>query len=286
MKYLRLLRVKHYIKNGLVFLPLFFAHKLTVIDLFLHTLLAFAIFSLLSSAVYIINDIKDAEKDRMHPTKCKRPIASGAVSVPTASVISAALLLGVAALIYFYGNGLMFWLVPAGYLVLNVAYSLGLKNVPIVDISILASGFLLRVLYGSVVTGIPISNWLYLTVIAIAFYLGLGKRRGEILHYTGENTRPVLKFYNQGFLDKNMLMCVALGIVFYSLWTVDKNTIERVGGDQLLWTVPLVIMIFFKYSMAVETKADGDPVEVILKDKLLMVLAAILGLALLGIVYF
>ncbi len=286
MKYLRLLRVKHYIKNGLVFLPLFFAHKLTVIDLLLHTLLAFAIFSLLSSAVYIINDIKDAEKDRLHPTKCKRPIASGAVGVPTAAVIAAVLLLGVAALIYFYGNSPMFWLVPAGYLVLNVAYSMGLKNVPIVDISILASGFLLRVLYGSVVTGIPISNWLYLTVIAIAFYLGLGKRRGEILHYTGENTRPVLKFYNKGFLDKNMLMCVALGIVFYSLWTVDANTIERVGGDQLLWTVPLVIMIFFKYSMAVESKADGDPVEVVLKDRLLMVLIAILGLALLGIVYF
>jgi 4-hydroxybenzoate polyprenyltransferase len=163
---------------------------------------------------------------------------------------------------------------------------MGLKNIPIVDIAILAFGFLLRVLYGSVETGIEISGWLYLTVIALAFYLGLGKRRGEILNYSKDNTRSVLKFYNQGFLDKSMLMCVTLGIVFYSLWTVDAQTIARVGGQQLVWTVPLVIMIFFKYSLTVEGKSDGDPVEVVLKDKLLLILIAILGLTLLGIVYF
>jgi 4-hydroxybenzoate polyprenyltransferase len=286
MKYIRLLRMKHYIKNGLVFLPLFFAVRLTAIDLLFRTLLAFLIFCLLSSAVYIINDIWDVEKDRLHPVKCKRPIASGAVSIKTASIICGVLLLCVVGLIYVSGGGLMFWLVPAAYLVLNVVYSMGLKNIPIVDIAILASGFLLRVLYGSVETGIEISGWLYLTVIALAFYLSLGKRRGEILNYLGDNTRSVLKFYNQGFLDKNMLMCVTLGIVFYSLWTVDAQTISRVGGQQLVWTVPLVIMIFFKYSLTVEGKSDGDPVEVVLKDKLLLILIAMLGLALLGIVYF
>ena len=287
MKYLRLLRVKHYIKNGLVFLPLFFAHQLTAVNLLLNTLLAFAIFSLLSSAVYIINDILDVENDRRHPMKRSRPIASGAVSIKSAAVICAILLLCVAALIYAFGDGLMFWLVPALYLALNVAYSMGLKNVPIVDIAILASGFLFRLLYGAVFTGIEISGWLYLTVIAMAFYLGLGKRRGEIMqHAAVDGTRPVLKFYNQGFLDKNMLVCVALGIVFYSLWTVDSLTIARVGGQELVWTVPLVIMIFFKYSMDVEGESDGDPVEVVLKDKLLMGLVAALAIALFLIVYF
>lgn len=287
MKYLRLLRVKHYIKNGLVFLPLFFAKRISAIDQLIQTLLAFAIFCLISSAVYIINDIRDAEKDRKHPLKCKRPIASGAISRRTAWVIFAFLLAGAIGMVYFTGDGLMFWLVPAAYLLINAAYSMGLKNVPIVDIAILAAGYLLRVLYGSVFANVDISGWMYLTVIAFAFYLGLGKRRGEMLGSSaGGDTRPVLKFYNPGFLDKNMMMCVTLGIVFYSLWTVDKGTIDHVGGEQVVWTVPLVIMIFFKYSMSVEGKSDGDPVEVVLRDKLLIALVALLGLALFAIVYF
>ncbi|MBN1776850.1 MAG: decaprenyl-phosphate phosphoribosyltransferase [Clostridiales bacterium] len=286
MKYLRLLRVKHYIKNGLVFLPLFFAKRVTAVDLLLKSLLAFAVFCLISSAVYIINDIRDAEMDKLHPTKCKRPIASGAVSEQTAWVICALLLAGAAAIIFFTGQGALFWLLPAIYLIINVGYSMGLKHVPIVDIAILAAGYLLRVMYGATFTGIPISGWMYLTVIAVAFYLGLGKRRGEMLSVAGDDTRFVLRFYNKGFLDKNMLMCVTLGIVFYSLWTVDAGTIEHVGGEQAVWTVPLVIMIFFKYSMSAEGKSDGDPVEIVLRDKLLLALVALLGLALFGIVYF
>ncbi len=287
MKYLRLLRVKHYMKNGLIFLPLFFAKRISAVDLLLKSLLAFAIFCLISSAVYIINDIRDAERDRIHPTKCKRPIASGEISKTQAGIICGLLIAGTAALIVAAGGGLMFWLIPAVYLVINIVYSMGLKNVPIVDIAILASGYLLRVLYGSVFTDIPISGWMYLMVIAIAFYLGLGKRRGEIRHNEPtDDTRPVLKFYTQGFLDKNMLMCVTLGIVFYSLWSVDAGTILHVGGEQVVWTVPLVILIFFKYSMDVEGKSDGDPVEVVLKDKLLMALVALLGLTLFLIVYF
>ena len=287
MKYLRLLRVKHYIKNGLVFLPLFFSKELTATHLLAQTLIAFAVFCLLSSAVYIINDLRDAERDRSHPVKCKRPIASGEIGRRTAGVLCALLILSAAALILLAGGGWLLFLVPAAYLLLNVGYSLGLKNVPIADIVILAAGYLLRVLCGAVYTGIPISGWLYLTVIAMAFYLGLGKRRGEMLQTAaGGDTRPVLKFYTQGFLDKNMLMCVTLGIVFYSLWTVDAATIARVGGEQLVWTVPLVIVIFFKYSLSLEGKSDGDPVEVLLKDPLLIALAALLAAALVLIVYF
>ena len=287
MKYLRLLRVKHYMKNILVFLPLFFAKRISALDLLAETLIAFFVFCLLSSAVYIFNDICDTERDAAHPVKCRRPIASGAISKRTAGVLGALLTAGAAVLIGLTGNGLMFWVIPAGYLLLNVAYSMGLKHVPIVDIAILASGYLLRVMYGSVYTGIPISGWLYLTVIAVAFYLGLGKRRGEMLQGApGGDTRPVLKFYTQGFLERNMLMCVTLGIVFYSLWAVDASTIEHVGGEQVVWTVPLVIMIFFRYSMSLEGKTDGDPVEVVLKDKLLMALVAALALVLFAIVYF
>ena len=287
MKYLRLLRVKHYIKNGLVFLPLFFAQEMTATGLLYKTLLAFAVFCLLSSAVYIINDICDADKDRNHPVKCNRPIAAGQIGKRTAGVICAVLLAGAVALTVLAGVGAIAFLVVTLYVLLNVAYSLWLKHVPIVDIAILASGYLLRVLCGSVFTGIPISGWLYLTVIAMAFYLGFGKRRGELLQTAPEEeTRPVLKLYTPAFLERTMLMCVTLGIVFYSLWSVDATTIARVGGEQLVWTVPLVIMIFAKYSLSLEGKSDGDPVEVILKDKLLLLLVAALAIALAVIVYF
>ena len=287
MKYLRLLRVKHYIKNGLVFLPLFFARRVTAVDLLFKSLLAFAVFCLISSAVYILNDIRDVQHDQIHPLKRNRPIASGAVSKNAAWVVFALLLLFAAVLLFFTGQGVWFWLLPAGYVLINAAYSLGLKNVPIVDIGILSIGYLLRVMYGSVFTGIPISGWMYLTVIAVAFYLGLGKRRGEAVRCAeGGDTRPVLRFYSQGFLDKNMMMCVTLGIVFYSLWTVDAGTVARVGGEQAVWTVPLLILIFFKYSMAIEKNSEGDPVEILWKDKLLLALVALLGLALFAIVYF
>ena len=286
MKYLRLLRVKHYIKNVLVFLPLFFSREITAPGLLAHALYAFAVFCLLSSAVYILNDLRDAERDRRHPVKCRRPIASGEIGERTAGVLCVLLIAAAAALMLLSGGGWLAVLVPAAYLLLNTGYSLGLKNVPILDIVILAAGYLLRVLCGAVYTNIPISGWLYLTVIAMAFYLGLGKRRGEMLQIAeGCEMRPVLRFYTQGFLDKNMLMCVTLGIVFYSLWTVDAATIARVGGDQLVWTVPLVIVIFFKYSLSLEGKSDGDPVEVLLKDPLLMALVAALAAALILIVY-
>ena len=151
------------------------------------------------------------------------------------------------------------------YFVLNVAYSLGLKNRPIIDIVILASGFVIRVFYGGFVTGIPISNWLYLMVITISLYMGLGKRRNELRRQT--DTREVLKYYTLPFLDKNMYVCVALAIVFYALWTIEMP------DSRLIWTVPLVIIILLCYSFDIEGNSDGDPVEVILHDKVLLVLA-------------
>ena len=135
------------------------------------------------------------------------------------------------------------------------------------------------------VTGIEISKWLYLTIIAMSFYLGLGKRRNELLKQKG-NSRKVLKYYNQGFLDKNMYMCLALTIAFYSLWSVDPITIERVSNTDLVWTVPFVILICMKYSLNIEGNSDGDPVEVVLKDKALLAMLAIYGVITVGIIYF
>lgn len=284
-KYLKLMRVHHYIKNGLIFAPLIFSGSLLNIDLLWKSILGLIAFSLIASVVYIINDIQDVELDRMHPTKCKRPIAANLISLTHAKILAVCLVL-VAVVIntYVASNGLLAWASLILYLILNIAYSNGLKNYPIIDIAILASGFVIRVLYGSGITDIEISNWLYLTVISMSFYLGLGKRRNELLKQKNVS-RKVLKYYNHNFLDKNMYICLALTITFYALWTVDPVTISRLSNDLLVWTVPIVILICMKYSLNIEGDSDGDPVEVIIKDKILMAMVAFFGFITIGIIY-
>ena len=286
-KYFKLMRIKHYVKNGLVLLPLLFSGQMSDRVLFGKSILGIIAFCLISSVIYIINDIRDAERDRLHPTKCKRPIANGSVTVKSAW-ISAVLLLASSVVFNYFSTSenLLAWMFIGLYFAINLAYSLGLKGVPIFDIAILASGFLIRVLYGSAITGIEVSKWLYLTVISMSFYLGLGKRRNELVKQNDGATRKVLQFYNYNFLDKNMYMCLALTIVFYSLWSVDPMTIERLSAKSLVWTVPLVILICMKYNLIVEGNSDGDPVEVIFKDKLLLGLVIIFGIITIGIIYF
>lgn len=283
-KYLKLMRVHHYIKNLLVFATLacggmfFDTHRLY------KCIAAFFAFCMVSSVVYIINDIRDEEKDRKHPTKCKRPIASGAVSVSSACWLAGGL-----ALVAVVCNGLVFDPVATVllvlYLVMNLAYSMGLKNIPIVDVSILSAGFLIRILYGAVVSDISVSNWLYLTVITFSLYFSLGKRRNELKQVGDGQTRKVLQLYSPNFLDKNMSMCLTLGNAFYALWTMDKSTISFYSSNYLTFTVPIVLLITMKYSLNVEGDSDGDPVEVLLHDKMLLALCVVYLLAMLFILY-
>lgn len=278
--HIRLLRPKHYLKNILVLLPLFFSGRFFERALLGAAAAGFAAFCLLSSFIYIINDVRDVESDRRHPTKCRRPIASGAVSVHAALTLAAALAAAVTAigvLARFPAGG---WGCMAIYLLVNLGYSFGLKNVPILDIALLVSGFLLRVLFGAAVTGIGISSWLYLTVVSVSFYLALGKRRGE-LRRQSDTSRKVLRYYNNAFLDKNMNICLTLAIVFYSLWSADAMN----AGTHLIWTVPLVICLCLKYSLTVEGDSDGDPVEVIFQDKVLLVLIAVFAAVTAALLY-
>ena len=265
--YLQLLRPKHCIKNLLVVLPLVFSGRLLDPFLLWKTVCAVLAFCVLASLVYIINDIRDVERDRQHPTKCRRPIASGAVPVSCA-VAEEVVLFGILIVLSQLGQfPLKSWLCMGTYFVLNLGYSFGWKNVPILDIAILVSGFLLRMLLGTSVTGIAISGWLYLTVTSVSFYMGLGKRRGE-LRTVSKSSRKVLQYYSDSFLTQNMQMCLTLTVVFYSLWSMDR-------GPHLMWTVPLVLCICLRYSMTVEGNSDGDPVEVIFQDKVLLLLGAV-----------
>ena len=273
-KYLKLMRVHHYIKNGLVFAALACSGKLFNFERMISGVVAFIAFCMVSSVVYIINDIRDKEKDRNHPSKSKRPIAAGTISVKRAWSLVAVLLI-IAAFCNSFTYSLTSTLLLLLYFILNLMYSFGLKNICIVDITILVAGFLIRVLYGAWVTEIPISNWLYLTVIAFSFYFALGKRRNELKYISDGETRQVLKDYSLNFLDKNMSVCLTLANVFYALWSMDEKTMGFYNNEYLILTVPIVLLITMKYSLDIEGESDGDPVEVLIHDKVLLVLCTL-----------
>jgi 4-hydroxybenzoate polyprenyltransferase len=171
------------------------------------------------------------------------------------------------------------------YLLSNIAYSLGLKNIPIVDVTLLASGYVIRVLFGALIIGVNISIWLYLVITMGAYYLGLGKRRNEI---TGDENgkRDVMRFYSHNFLDKNMYVCQALCVIFYALWSIDPVTVEKFHTSAFVFTIPLIFIIFLKYSLNIETNFDGDPTSVLLGDKILLFLCVAYILWVLCIIYF
>ncbi len=282
-KYLKLIRIKHWLKNGLIFFPLVFGGCLFDANLFAKVCIGFFAFSLSASAIYIINDILDIENDRRHATKRNRPLASGAISVRSARLTCGLILVGVVALNFLVAaDNLLMWSVLALYIVINFTYSMGLKNVALLDIFILVLGYILRIYYGGLIAGIEVSSWLYLTVVSMAFFLGLGKRRNEMKTQEVE-TRKVLKQYNTSFLEKNMYMCLGLTIAFYSLWC--QSIVESRETPFILLTIPLVFTICMKYSLNVEGNSDGDPVEVVFSDKALLLLMGVYACMMFVILY-
>ena len=282
--YLKLMRIHHYIKNILVFAALACSGQLFNTDKLILGIFAFISFCMISSVVYIINDILDRDKDKNHPIKKMRPIASEVISVKNA-ICFAVLLLVIAIIFNSFCFNVFSSLLLALYLILNIAYSLGLKNIPIIDISILVSGFLIRIIYGALITDITISAWLYLTVLAFSFYFALGKRRNELKYIKNGKTRKVLKSYSIDFLDKNMGMCLTLGNVFYALWSLEDKTKLLYDNNYLFCTVPIVLLISMKYSFNIESESDGDPIEVLLHDKILLILCILYLLIMFLILY-
>ncbi len=279
--YIKLMRPEHYIKNFLLALPAFFAGNMFAVNTLVWLVFGFLAFSFAASTVYILNDIKDVEKDRQHEVKKNRPIASGLVSCQEAALLGALLFFLSQAIVFFMVHNLFH---PANillivYLLINILYSFGLKNKPILDVMILATGFVLRVLFGGLIIDCIVSQWLCLTIMMFSLYMGLGKRRNELRKLSGENTREVLAFYSESFLNGTMLMSKTLGVMFYSLWSalvVSKN-------NYMIWTVPLVLAILMKYELDIEGDSFGDPVEVLLSDKVLFLLAVLYVIAVMWI---
>jgi 4-hydroxybenzoate polyprenyltransferase len=284
-RYLELMRVTNYVKNLIIALPIFFGGMLFELDLLLSVVLGIASFCFLSSAVYIINDIHDIDRDRNHGTKRHRPLASGRVGVKHAKIMAVLLIIASVAMnisafrVASRGDHMIFaFVLLALYFLINLGYSrFGWKNIPVVDLSVIASGFLFRIIYGSVVTGIELSNWMILVMVSLSFYLSMVKRKNEkVFENTG--SREVLKHYSVGFLEKNMYVCLTLSIVFYALWAVDPVTIAGLGSEYIVWTVPLVIILCMRYGLIVDgaSRSDTEPIGIALRDGPFLIVGAIL----------
>lgn len=272
--YIALARPKHWIKNVLIFVPCLFGGTIFKKETIIALLISFVSFSLIASCIYYINDIKDVSKDKLHDIKKNRPIASGRVSISSASVIAIFLATILVLILAGYFKGItriQIIFVLCTYFFVNLFYSFGLKNQPIIDVMSLAAGFVLRVVYGSIATGVAISQWLLLTILMFSLYMGLGKRRNELRKVKNSMTRSVLKYYSDEYLSRIMLLTMSLGLVFYSLWA---SLIVK-QGNIMVWTVPLVISILMKYELNVEQDNFGDPVEVLTHDKIIFALLAV-----------
>ncbi|WP_018870473.1 UbiA prenyltransferase family protein [Thioalkalivibrio sp. ALgr3] len=272
----KLLRPHQYIKNGFVFLGPVFAHAWEGETLLAATL-AFLAFCAMASAVYVLNDILDVEADRRHPTKCRRPLASGAIGIPAARVILSVLVvlaLALGLLVSAWVTGLL-----AGYLVLNIAYSLALKHVVILDVFSIAGGFMLRILAGTLGLGIEPSQWLLLCGLMLTLFLGFAKRRSELAETavtagpapadpapesrddtrgdTRGDTRRVLDDYSTALLDQFIAISAACTVIAYGLYTVSPEVIALHGTDDLIYTLPFVIYGIFRYLFLLHFRGRG-----------------------------
>lgn len=282
---IRTMRPKQWVKNVFIFGALVFDGKLLQPLPLVVTVLGFVLLCLISSAVYVINDLADVEKDRLHPKKRNRPLASGRLSMRAGLVTAIALPVVVLPLSFWLNVG--FGLIVAGYLVLQIAYSFALKNMVIVDVLALAAGFVLRVGAGvSLIEVERFSPWLYVCTTLLALFLGLGKRRQELVLMGGKgiNTRAILDHYNLAFLDQMIGVVTASTVMAYSLYTFSAAGLPQ--NHLMMLTIPFVIYGIFRWLYIIHVQGNGGaPDEVVLQDRPLQVSLVLWGITVLLILY-
>lgn len=246
---------------------------------------AFGVFCLLSSAVYLLNDVRDRDSDRLHPSKRHRPIAAGEIGPGTAWAVSAVLAVGGLLAAFALSSGLCG--VAVAYLIFNLGYSFGLKRIVILDVMIVASGYLLRALAGALVLDVAISRWLVLCTGLLALFLGFVKRRQEIAGMNGgSETRPILKEYSLPFLDQMIAIVTGATVVAYSLYAFSPEVAQKLGTEHLGLTIPFVLFGIFRYLYLVHQRGVGEnPTTVVLTDLPLIVDVALWGVAVVGALY-
>lgn len=258
--YFKLIRVHHWIKNIFIFVPLVFSRNLLVAEAVLVTLATFLLFSLGSSIIYVINDICDIEKDRNHPRKCKRPLASGVISIKKAKILI--IVLTVLFITLSLVVPLNAVLIVTTYVFMNLLYSFKLKNHPIVDVMTIAAGFIFRIFAGGLAIKVEISKWLMLTIFSLSLFLGFGKRRNELISDSPDKKRKVLLYYNLNSLNNFINIFATMFLVFYSLYSFEEIV------QYFYITIPLVIYGLLKYDLLLQKEEiEGDPTEILLHDK-------------------
>jgi len=265
-----LFRLHQWLKNFLLFVPLFFSGHIQDIDLLIQISAAFLSFSLMASAVYVLNDYVDIERDKLHPIKQFRPLASGEVSKPKAQLMF--LLLFVASIISSLLIDYHLALIVLIYFVLNVLYSIRLKHDAIIDITIISIGFLLRIFAGSLPFDIMVSKWLIIMIFLSAMFIGIAKRRGELILENEGATRKSLEGYNLQFVDIAMVMMAAVTIVCYMMYTVSEEVVARIGSDYIYITTFFVIIGILRYlQLTIVFGKTETPTKVFLKDRFIQV---------------
>jgi len=283
---LKTMRPKHWAKNVFLLVGLVFDRKLTNSDAILHTLMGVALFSLVASVVYIINDIADVEADRQHPTKCKRPIAAGAVTIRTAWISACVIL--VAALPAAYVLSPRFLGITLGYLVLNLVYSKWLKHLVLLDIIVLASFYVIRVAAGvALIDVVRFSPWLYIFTTFLALLIGTGKRRAELsLLAEGANAhRRVLDGYTLEFLDQMITLASGMTIITYSLYTFSAPNLP--DNHVMMFTIPFIIYSILRYQYLLQVKGTGGaPEDIVMSDRPILTAIFLYGATVLWIFYY
>lgn len=284
--YLKLLRISHWIKNIFVFVPIMFSQHLFDWFYLSDVLLAFVAFSFTSSMVYIFNDLIDVEFDKLHPVKKYRPVASGSIKPSQAKILIVVLFVIIISLLSQLNREFIY--VLSGYILINFFYSIKLKNLIIVDLFCIASGFMLRVLAGAFVADIYVSNWLILTTIFLAMFLAIMKRRSEFIAYEGDNsTRIVLKDYSEKFIDQISAISAGGLIICYALYSVSERTITQFDTEMFVFTTIFIVFGVFRYMFLVIKKSKGEnPTEIMLTDFPMIINTILYIFVIIAIIYF
>jgi 4-hydroxybenzoate polyprenyltransferase len=272
-------RPQQWIKNLFVFAPLIFSQNVLHQALVLRAALAFLAFCLISSAVYLLNDLRDIEEDRQHPLKAHRPLASGRLK--RSSAVAALAIIAPAGFLVALLVNRSFVFIALGYFALQIAYTLWLKHVVILDVFVVAAGFLIRVVAGGFAIHVYLSSWLLICTTLLALFLAMGKRRHEIVLMEGRaaSHRPILKEYNIYLLDQMISVVTASTLLAYCLYTISEETVTKFGTRNLIFTVPFVLYGIFRYLYLIHQKAEGGtPESLIIRDKPLL-LAIVLWIA-------
>jgi 4-hydroxybenzoate polyprenyltransferase len=267
--YVRLIRIKHWIKDVFIFAPLIFSFNFYKPSYIGRTLIMCAAFCLAASAVYVFNDVADRRRDRLHPKKKDRPVASGAVPVRSALILAALLL--VAAVAVSAVLGLPSVLTVLAYIGLNAAYSLLLKNQTFIDVMVIGTGFLIRLVAGAVAINVELSSWMLLTTFFLSLFLGFGKRRKEVTE-ASTGHRAVFQDYSVELLNSLIIISAALTIITYSLYVVTSKAMIALGRDKFIATIPFVVFGVFRYMYLIYRQNNGgDPADVLLRDKAMLI---------------